>query len=601
MCYGKQLDYISIPFDEIFVLLQLDGLPAVVQQEIAQQALKLGKLCFPQLRCCSQKWRSICNAEITTSSLQACHLPTAVPFLNTLPILTHLAIRGSDETESTIGSKSLEGLKASLTVLTVNFPHNGVARKGNILKINSLGGLILPWCLSLQRLHLSDCQISGAVRLLRGPAFFLCFPQLLSLELIHVHTDPALESIDLTGLAVLQKLDCSRTAISFLILGDCKGLTSLQCSGNQLQSLNLSACQSLAVLDCKDNELVRALDLSNCMNILSLDCSRNKLLTAVILPACTKLETLISTGNQQLSTLDLSACASLKHLTCTQCQLSNISLSDSATLDLIACEYNSEHLVISGGLHIERLSCEVGTFLTLPIHTQHELVMLELPIRDIMQAVAGFEQLLVISCSISKSGSVDVTGCTAVYMKCRCTAETLQILGREVVYHLILTGTCHAEFTGFSMLTELTLTLNNHQEILDLSVCKKTLEKVTLSCAWGRRTVQTIILLDGCTSLTHLECQYLETLTHLKLQSCVGLVGLVCVGSNIESLDVSCCPLLRSLCVSHSSQLKNINTNNCNRLVYSTIQADDCPNLVASLSGEKSLYADQCWKETLIS
>lgn len=525
-------------------------------------------------------WRSLCTAEITASSFQVVHLPNAVSFLNTLSSLTEVSITGKDDTISTVGSQALEGLQASLTSLTLNAGQDQLYTFNRTMTIDSLVCLLLPWRLSLRSLQLSNCHLTGSAGAMLGSSgFFACFSGLRVLQLSAVHATPPFRSLDLAGCTDLQDLDCFSSALSFLNLTECKALTRLQCSYNVLKTLDMSACTGLVSLECRSNMLGGALDLSCCKDLSSLDISRNKTLNFVTLSACKRLKTLVSTDNHQLSTLDLSACSELRSLNCSPGQLTALSLSDVATLDKLSCGHNRDSLVISGGLQVSDLSCDARAFQSFPQSLRRELLVLCLVNNSITEPVSGFEQLHHLSCSISSTGSVDLTGCTSVSVKCCCTTEALQILGRGAVYNLTLTGTCLAKLSGFSMLKELDLTLNNTQGVLDLSVCGKTLQKVTLSCAWGRRTVQTNIRLKGCKLLTYLNFQYLETLTQINLASCPGLLHFICVGSGMNILDVTCCPLLISLDVRNSACLKTLWINKSNKLAYSAIQSDNCPKL----------------------
>lgn len=123
------------------------------------------------------------------------------------------------------------------------------------------------------------------------------------------------ERFDLNGDARISRYEAQRVREivcpdeGIASLGDLRefvNLERLDCSRNALTELDLTACSHLTRLDCSGNALVR-LDVEDLRALVWLDCSQNAL-AEMDLTSNTSLATLDACGNV-LQTLDLANCA----------------------------------------------------------------------------------------------------------------------------------------------------------------------------------------------------------------------------------------------------------------------------------------------------
>lgn len=118
-----------------------------------------------------------------------------------------------------------------------------------------------------------------------------------------------LQSIDVTGLPLLQHLDVHSNQLTSLDLSQNPYLWYLKASGNELTSLDLSKNTALEYLLIQDNKLA-SLDVSMLTKLIELTVSKNEL-TDLDLSNNTMLSTLYI-DNNHIKTIDLSKLANLK-------------------------------------------------------------------------------------------------------------------------------------------------------------------------------------------------------------------------------------------------------------------------------------------------
>jgi Leucine-rich repeat (LRR) protein len=133
----------------------------------------------------------------------------------------------------------------------------------------------------------------------------------------------ALTSLDVSGCATLEELECSSNQLTSLHVSGCTALKWLECSSNQLAMLDVRGLRALEGLYCSYNQLT-VLDVSGCTALEWLGCSGNQL-TSLDVNGCTALEEL-SCGDNQLTVLDVSGCTALQHLYCSYNQLTATAL-----------------------------------------------------------------------------------------------------------------------------------------------------------------------------------------------------------------------------------------------------------------------------------
>ncbi len=146
-----------------------------------------------------------------------------------------------------------------------------------------------------------------------------------------------IESLTITGLEHLYYVDYAYNALTSLSIHACPSLEYFGCSYNQLETLNVSECPSIDSLYCHDNKL-KTLDVSGFTKLKDLGCSGNEL-TSLKVEGCTELLALDCYKNE-LSGLDLSKNTKLQHLSCHSNKLTSLDLSENTELHFLSCRSN---------------------------------------------------------------------------------------------------------------------------------------------------------------------------------------------------------------------------------------------------------------------
>lgn len=532
-----------------------------------------------------------CSRFITLATVPTNRLAISVPFLNSLPRLTDLNIRGGTSMCVEISGMALCSMTASIRSLSLTYRHDikaeckkatsasgysrlwhggeltsegeedlereesrKEARKGSCkLVLGNLGMFLQPWRHSLVHLHMENCYTEGYAHFEQG-RLFAQFPHLCTLRLISSSASSA------KGMTTLN-------------LSGCKSLKLLDCCGSGVYALNMSGCGVLEHLHCQRNAL-SVLSLSDCVNLVMVDCEHN-----------------------QLTGLSLAHCPRLKQLYGRN-KLAYIALDPSAHLDTVSCAGKGHSPVILGGAFISSLLCSTDS-LTWSVHLRcHNLVRLSLRNSFVTSTVNGFRDLKYLRCKFGPTGTgmVDLTGCTAVEVECRCEATILpvliQITGRNTVHKLALQqlGKWSPDLRGFSNLRELRVTLHL-QVSLDLSAC---MALHTLRLDMVPMCPLATLRLSGCVLLEKVVCDGFKDLMGIDLESCASLKSLSCKGSFLQILDASACPLLKLLDVSGSNRLQLVATS---KLVQQLeIKSVGCRELDVTSDGNLELEVSPNWR-----
>lgn len=199
-------------------------------------------------------------------------------------------------------------------------------------------------------------------------------------------------SLDLSGCAALEYLDCTDNALIALDVSDLTVLEELNCEDNQLTALDVSGLTALAALGCSGNQLT-ALDVSGCTTLAVLACSHNQL-TALDLSDCTALGQ-VRCDENALTALDVSGLTALEELYCSNNQLTALDVSDLTALEVLNCSGNQlTALDVSGLTELDTLSC-----------SENDLTVLDVSSLTVLQYLA---------CEENQLASLNVSGLTAL-------------------------------------------------------------------------------------------------------------------------------------------------------------------------------------------
>ena len=341
-----------------------------------------------------------------------------------------------------------------------------------------------------------------------------------------------IESIDVSGMTNLKKLNIWQVGARSLNISGCTSLETLDCSCNYLDTLDVSGLSNLKVLNCSFN--TERLDLPD--KVTRDPGVYDEGITELNISGCTALEEL-NVGINQISTLDLSQCPNLKALYCGKTQLNSLDLSNCPDLEILSCYRcpNLTSLGLSCCASLLELNCQgfTGTGLD----------------------VSNLTSLRTLDCSFSDLATLNVSGCTA-----------LESLICDRVY----------ESGGFKTL-----------DVSGLTALKE------LRCGECMSLEQ--LNLTGCTSLETLSCCF-NNLSRLDLSSCLNLKSLDCSKNLLSSLDLSKNPLIEELdCGSNDFKtldltlLTNLRRIHCDSNALTELKFSSLPQLTALLCFENQL------------
>ena len=182
---------------------------------------------------------------------------------------------------------------------------------------------------------LGDVYIQDDGSILRTASNIKALASLKTLEIKDGGSHYHIKSIDelLRNLPSLENLDCRNNTLSSLDLSRNTQLKSLVCNGNRIGTLDLGNNKLLDNLSCKNN-----------------------LLTDLTVNGLPLLENVSCSENPELETLVFSDCPLLTTVSCPNCKISQLDLSESYQLrDLFAAENHLDSLDISRCPNLIRL------------------------------------------------------------------------------------------------------------------------------------------------------------------------------------------------------------------------------------------------------
>lgn len=468
--------------------LQLAPLPDLTLQHIVLQVAGLGAPTFGNLRLCSHAYRAFCDGHLPSLEIAVEHLSAAGPWMSRLIKLENLTIQGSIS-GSMLKSDALTSVTANLSRLTLTSMRNYNAF--TYMRVENASKVLLPWCLTLQSLHLVRCDVTSSAETslcLSQPGFFSMFPFLEVLKLNNITATPALTALSLAGCSKLHTLKCCIYDLLSLDVRECSQLVILKCSDcATLSELDVSACTELEVFKCGHNQIL-ALDVTSCTNLIDFRCEDNRL-SELDVSCCYRLEELWCWENC-INTLDLSQSHDLKVLRCESNSLQTVFLPDVAELHTLCLEDNENSLEVLGCAMLYKLSCDASTFCAVTPVVRAEVRHIVCCGRIALEeefVLEGLRAVQWLTCDSGAALRMDMTGCVSKELTINTSftaipySFTVSCEGPSEIQKLVVSkGAGMADFSSFTQLTELHVNLANHkQRTLDLSACSS-LRKVHL-------------------------------------------------------------------------------------------------------------------------
>ena len=174
---------------------------------------------------------------------------------------------------------------------------------------------------------LGDVFIQEDGSILRTASNIKALAELKTLEIMDGGTHYHIKSIDelLQNLPSLESLDCRNNSITSLDLSHNPKLKSLVCNGNQISDFDFSHNRSLNNLSCKNN-LLTDLNVNGLSQLENVSCSDNPELETLVFRDCPLLTT-VSCPNCKISELDLSESYNLRDLYASENHLDSLDIS----------------------------------------------------------------------------------------------------------------------------------------------------------------------------------------------------------------------------------------------------------------------------------
>ncbi len=213
---------------------------------------------------------------------------------------------------------------------------SGGSKSGNLAAFNATADIATVS--SVTGINIGLTGISGLSTL---PALFR----------LDVSNNAGLTSLDLTGCASLNFLNCSSCPVATLDVSDCVVLDQLLCSDCSLTELILSSNTALTVVDCDDNQIT-SLDFLAHPILTNLYCDNNAL-THLSTSGCPTLNTLFCNTNPGVGVLDLTPNTALVLLQCGSTGLVNMTLAGLSALVGIAATSNSFDVDVINAILVE--------------------------------------------------------------------------------------------------------------------------------------------------------------------------------------------------------------------------------------------------------
>ncbi len=517
----------AAPEEEAEALLTLPASLEAIGEEAFFEDESLGEVVLPD------NIRTIGPRAFARSSVTKIHLPDS---------LTKIDVTAFDEVEGLTVTAN-EGTYAYTWAVENGFIVEGVA----INETNFPDGTFRTYVSQFDTDGdgvLSESEIAAVTEMnvptgvvdLTGVGFFV---DLRSLNCRGIGMNPGvLETLDVSALAALERLNCSGNRLSALDVTQNGALVELDCSHNQIEELILTENHALTKLYCDGNALT-ALDLSGNPELSELTMSQMK------------LENLDLTHNPKLAhieggpqAMDIRGCTAL-----VAAYLPGVSedydrpvwLPDN--VDVYCDENGSAVMMIDHETVITAFDPVVIDGTSFPDESFRAFVA-DMFDTDADGVLSGVELAAVTTIDCAEMGIADLTG-VKLFPRLRelyCQFNELSALdvsGLSRLYELWCFDNSLGELNVAGCGAMLYLGCSrNRLTALDLSACPRLLE---MSCNGNVNLSE--LNLDGCTELRELYCNNTQV-GALDLSEMEELEILYCMNSGLNELDVSGCPAL---------------------------------------------------------
>ncbi len=294
--------------------------------------------------------------------------------------------------------------------------------------------------------------------------------------------------------------------------GNISGITDLDVSGNNIMDLTgIEDFTALQALNCNLNNLT-ALDVSNNSNLEELRCIGNDI-ASLNINGLTSLTALYCSFNQ-LTNLDVSLNQDLVTLWCDGNLLTDLDVSTNTSLTDLRCNGNGlTNLTTNGATNLEELRCADNQLTVVDLSNNNNLSFL---------LIDNNPELTFLDCSYAQLSEFNMDGNSSL-TELYCANNLLETLNLE-------------EMPNLSILS----CSNNQLTNLDVS------QNVDLTVLWCNDNLLEDLNIEENIALNWLDCSD-NLLTSLEIQENIDLTDLDCSNNQLRTLDVTQNPNLEHL------------------------------------------------------
>lgn len=205
-------------------------------------------------------------------------------------------------------------------------------------------------------------------------------------------TETSIKSLDVSGMALLEKLDARHN--------------------QSMKSISVGGCTAMRELNFSDSAVSASSGLRQLVNVEAIGCYATRL-ESLDLGGLTKLKRLYCQDNINLTSIDVSGCAALEDLVCSGTTLYDIDVSGLASLVTLDCSDCNElaSLTLGGNTALVNIYCNGGSLISLDasgLPALQQVLCADNPGMETLN-VRGSGELEYLACNNTALGTLDIS------------------------------------------------------------------------------------------------------------------------------------------------------------------------------------------------
>ncbi|MFP9098955.1 T9SS type A sorting domain-containing protein [Flavobacterium sp. RHBU_24] len=423
-----------------------------------------------------------------------------------------------------------------------------------------------------------------------------------------------LDISDLTGIEAfdsIEYLSVDSALLTTINVNGCQSLKRLRSSNNSFTAVNISN-PSLEILELTNSATLTSVNVSGCPGMKNINCSNNSLITSVNVNGCEILEELRLNMNPMLTTVSMGYHGQLSFFQSIDCEITSLDFSGCPTLEWALFTNNNltslnlangnpqsfEHIMATGNPGLTCIKVDnvvVSEFLWGGgFYEFDEWANFSLDCTPASPCVvnipdANFKTWLINNTAINTNGNAQIECEEATAYTGAINVDNIDIsdmMGIEAFVNITALSCNNLNIwnfstlnvSGFTALTTLSCTGNNHFSDLDVSGCTA-LTTFTVDTGNSGGT-DLHIDASGCTALTGFAFPAYSN-NYLSLSGCTALTALELDAKNLYALDITNCSALTSL-VCSNNHLEALSLTGCSALTTLNCAVNEITALTVS-------------------